>query len=329
MLRRAVIAVGVVASVLATGAFAQASGAVARPASVQPAVVSPTIGFVYGSGLTDTGPGINVYAQHADGSLTHVQDVIAGGTLHASVIVHLKSGVVLYDLAGSTLFGFKIDQSTGKLTAMTLPAPTVALNYFDGLAVYDPLAHGLPGTPMLVTGACGTATTGLNCPFRYAVFPIDPVTGMTTSGTYGPPGTVQLSAGVVGDGLGHFAFGSVTANQTYAIQFAQASVVGGTTSLVNAGAHTLADNAVGQGPTPQSMGQTIVITRDNMVDFPAWPLASISGNPQRLGCLRLRVVNRGPVRICSKRRNHRFSARCEVGVGGRKQRQSSSWPVCS
>ena len=87
MLRRAVIAVGIVASVLAAGSLAQASGASARPVSAHPALVSPTIGFVYGSGITDTGAGITVYAQHADGSLTHVQDVAAGSVIAVNLPV--------------------------------------------------------------------------------------------------------------------------------------------------------------------------------------------------------------------------------------------------
>ena len=270
----------VAASVLAvaTAQQAQASGSVSTIQT--PHITSPTIGFVYGAGITDSGPGITVYAQHADGSLSKVQDVLDGDSVHATVLVHLKSGMALYDLTRNSINAFHINSANGKLTAFSVPTPASPVSQANGLGVYDPLGHGLRGQPMLVTGACGGPTTDLNCPFRYQVFSVNPVTGMLDAGSLGAVSTVSVQTGIVSDGLGRFAFGATTAGYTTSVEFARAVVSGTTTTLASAGDRIPADNATGQPSQQQSMGTNLIITAAGMVDFPVYPLYIFPDHPQ-------------------------------------------------
>jgi hypothetical protein len=242
-------------------------------------VVSPRIGYVYGAGLADSGAGITVYAQQANGALTGIQDVLDGDAVHSTVLVHLKSGMALYDLTRHGIYAFRINPSTGKLTAITIPAPTSPVSAVNGLGAYDPLGHGLPGQPMLVTGACGTATADFACPFRFQTFMVNPVTGALAVSVVGPTGTVQVTNGITGDGLGHFAFGVRQSDGSAAIEFARATVAAGKTSLTSAGARAVADNATGQKPANQQMGNTMLITKSGLVEFPAYPLHIFPDNP--------------------------------------------------
>jgi hypothetical protein len=254
----------------------EAGSSASRAAS---AAASPRIGYVYGAGLNALGGGIVVYAQQANGTLTPVQQVADGDAVHSTVIVHLRGGLALYDLTRSALHAFRITTSTGRLTPIAVPTPPSPVSAVNGLGVYDPLAHGLPGQPMLVTGTCGAPTADHVCPFRFETFLVNPVTGALAPGKVGGVSTVQVLTGITSDGLGRMAFGVVNSDGSMAVEFARVGVVGATTGLVSVTARGLADNATGQNPQRQSMGSTILITRSSLVEFPAGPLWVLPDHP--------------------------------------------------
>ena len=241
-------------------------------------IASPTIGYVYGAGLTPTAAGgIIVYQQHANGSLTDIQEVGDGDAVHASVLVHLKSGMVLYDLTRTSLHAFHIAPVTGRLTSFSVPAPTGPVSSIYGLAAYDPLGHGQPGSPMLLTGTCNTST--YPCVFSLEEFKVNPTTGALDPGTVGASNGLTLTTAIVGDGLGHFSFVETPGDGSYQVASLKAMVTGGVTGIVGVSARTISDNAVGQPPHNKYVGNTLLITKSLLTEFPVNPIYALSDHP--------------------------------------------------
>ena len=251
---------------------------------VRPAAPSPRIGYVYGGGTVNSTFALITYAQSANGTLTRIGSVPDGAGDHRLALVHLRhGGLALYDLVGTyngTLRAFRVNPVTGLLTLISTTngvAPAVL-----GLAVYDPRALGLPGSPLLVTAApCAKGVT--LCGFNWGWFVVNPVTG-ALSPEHGvapsDPNSPRQDTDVVGDGEGRFAVG-YNFGQGGQLGYAKAVVTGSTTvGLTLPGVTGLADSATGQKPVPLHFNsRAMVITPQHIVQANAGQLQQYPDHP--------------------------------------------------
>lgn len=302
------------AQVAPDAAASRVTTAPTTSATAAPAVVSPRIGYVYAAGLLESGFGITVFAQQANGALTRIQAVPAGDSLHSLELVHLRGGAMaLYDLNSNGLFAFHVNRITGLLTPFAVPTPSVPVIWAGGLASYDPLGHGLPGQPLLVATACGTPTTILPCPFRFETFAINPVTGALSVGQAGAPINQQIQSKLVGDGTGRISFGLLdTSTGASYLSFALAKPTSsGATGLASLGSRMLTTTPPGQSPIHQSMGRGMILTPNGLVEFAAGPIYV----PQQAGGW----VAYGFGSLKSAGIESRVTAEVTAAIAGRKQ----------
>jgi hypothetical protein len=283
MSRRLFATAAVVSLVFVGVASAQAGALTTRSPLVaslgQPAAKSPRIGYVYAAGGV-SGVGITAYAQQANGALTSLHQVTTDGADQDVVLVHLKSGVALYDLTKDELLAYHVNAVTGALTQFKIPQPTSPVSSAFGLGAYDPLAHGLAGQPMLLTGSCGDGKTPAasdDCFYRLQWFLVNPKTGALSKSKVGPTSGYNIGiTKMVGDGMGRFAIGLYDSDGHAVVAMYRAKVVAGQTAPYGVAARLVTDTDMNGVSHDLTMGSTIVITSAGAVDFPAGPLYGYS-----------------------------------------------------